>query len=157
MLFIAIDSVPQFWGDVIPGDAGSALSSSFAHTPDQASGPVDDDLTFSADDGTPGIQRHAQSSVGQRSSVRPNKKDQHILSEKHLYDRLSEPSTGNFGFHDTWNDFLLPNDPNGVPAELDLGLGNDVFGNGGAGLLELGLADGAAAFDFEEYVHSNVC
>lgn len=142
---------------MVLGEASSALGSSFAHTPDPSfsrdSGPVDDGLTFSAEDGTPGLQRHAQHSVDPRSSQRPNKQDQHILSEKHLYDRISEPSTGNFGFHDGWNDFLLPNDPNGAPAELDLGLGNDVFGTAEPGFLELGLADRPGTFGFEEYVH----
>jgi len=48
---------------------------------------------------------------------------------------------------------LLPNDPNGAPAELDLGLGNDVFGTAEPGFLELGLADRPGTFGFEEYVH----
>lgn len=134
--------------------AGSVLVASSAYTLDPSTsydvGAAEDGLTFSFDDGTPGIQRHAQSSVDQRSAQRPNKRDQHILSEKHLYNPLSDLSTGSIGFHDAWNDFLLPNDPNGVPAELDLGLDADVFGNGGSALMELGTADDARAFGFEE-------
>jgi hypothetical protein len=151
--------IQQFWADVIPVNAGSTLGFSFAQTPDPSfshgAAPAEDGLTFSFDDGTTGIQRHAQNSIDQRSAQRPNKRDQHILSEKHLYNPLSEPSTGGFGFHDAWNDFLLPNDPNGVVAELDLGLGADVFGNAGSALLDLGTIDDARAFGFEEYVRPN--
>lgn len=158
------NSFGQFWGDIsLEYYGGSELGSAFApsqqnHSSSFDGAPLDEGLTFSFE-GSPGIGRHAPGSVNKRGSSLqgPNKRDQYILNENHLYDQFSDPSFGNIGQDDGWNDFLPPNDPNARDAVFDLGLDADVFGEPGAnGVLEFGTGDNAGAFGYEEYVDSSL-
>lgn len=100
------------------------LSSSFDTS------PLDNGLVFEPD--TPDILRRADHTASKPpSTLGPNKRDQHILKEAHLYDPFIDTSFGNLGHDDGLaNDFLNPGDDlNTIPGEFDLGLGADAFGD----------------------------
>lgn len=124
------------------GFSGAQLGSSVG--PSQAdpsssfdAAALDNGLIFEPD--TPDILRRGVHSASKPpSAVGPNKRDQHILQEAHLYDPFIDTSFGNLGLDGALtNDFLMGNDdPNAIPAEFDLGLAADAFG-------DIGINDGA--------------
>jgi hypothetical protein len=130
----------QFWGDI--AISGWAPGTNSSHTTSQAepSSSFDADYGIVFEPDTPGIRRRAPGSSDHGGSIQPpNNKDQHILREAHIYDALGDTSFGHSGLGlglgqvdgvgTEWNDFLIPTFRDAIPAEFDLSLGADAFGD----------------------------
>ncbi|KAF9519308.1 hypothetical protein BS47DRAFT_23112 [Hydnum rufescens UP504] len=104
-----------FWSDVTGSESIGTLSLS-GGTPSSWDNASEEGIIFEPP--TPGIHRQAQSSAAKKNSPTRNNQDQYILNEAHLYDPTSDPLFGgmNSGQNDglNWNDFLLPDDANGL-------------------------------------------
>ncbi|KAF8309085.1 hypothetical protein DL93DRAFT_1790294 [Clavulina sp. PMI_390] len=158
---IQLDAQEPFWADLSFASPGGSFltpgNQDFSSSFDQDI--PDNGLVFSFE-GTPDIGRQAGPSLDANEHITgtrgpslaistPNKRDQFVLKENHLFDPFSDLSF-DAGKDDGWNDFLILNEEAGL---LDLGLDADVFGEPGAnGVLTFdGVGDTVGALDYNGF------